>query len=196
MSLSAQDTRRSELSGSVAVRHGGGRPSAEEAAEARTFIVGYDGSDEARAAFAVAVDRSRPGDTVVVVHAMPPASRWLGTSTYERAAEAIPRAAEHVLDEMRPIAEHVDRQVEFELLEGSPTEVLIRAGALRHAHEIVVGSRGLGHPHVALASVSQQLLRDAGRPVLVVGRDAATALATRHSRVWPRVSSRAATGPI
>ena len=192
MPRSAQDTRRSEPSASVTDGSGDGRPSVEEAAEPRTFIVGYDGSDEARAAFAVALDRSRPRDTVVVVHAMPPASRWLGTSTYERAAEAIPRAAKRALDEMRPIAEHVDRQVEFELLEGSPTEVLIRAGALRNAHEIVVGSHGLGHPHVALASVSQQLLREAGRPVLVVGRDAAAALATRHSRAWPRVSS----GPI
>jgi nucleotide-binding universal stress UspA family protein len=192
MPRSAQDTRHSDPSGSVAVRSGGVRPSAEEAAAPRRLIVGYDGSDEARAAFAVAVDRSRPGDTVVVVHAMPPASRRLGASTYERVAEAIPRAAERVLDELRPIAEHVDRQVEFELLEGSPTEALIRAGALRNAHEIVVGSRGLGRPHVALGSVSQQLLREAGRPVLVVGRDAATALATRRSRAWPRVSS----GPI
>ncbi len=196
MPLSAQHTRRSEPSGSVAGRYGGVRPSAEETAEPRTFIVGYDGSDEARAAFAVAVDRSGPGDTVVVVHAMPPASRWLGSSSYERAVEAIPRAAESVLNELRPIAEQVDRQVEFEMLEGSPTEVLIRVGALRNAHEIVVGSRELGRPRVALGSVSQDLLRDAGRPVLVVGRDAATALATRHSRVWPRVSSRARSGPI
>ena len=65
MPRSAQDTRQSEPSATVTDGSGDGRSSAEEAAEPRTFVVGYDGSDEARAAFAVAVDRSRPGDTVV-----------------------------------------------------------------------------------------------------------------------------------
>jgi nucleotide-binding universal stress UspA family protein len=192
MPRSTQDTRQSEPSASVTDGSGDGRPSAEEAAEPRTFVVGYDESDEARAAFAVAVDRSRPGDTVVVVHAISPASRRLDSSSDERVVQAIPRAAESVLNALRPIAEQANRQVEFELLEGSPAEVLIRAGAWHDAHEIVVGSRGLGRPRVPLGSVSQQLLREAGRPVLVVGRDAATALATRRSRAWPRVSS----GPI
>lgn len=82
------------------------------------------------------------------------------------------------------------------MLEGSPADVLIRAGAVRDAHEIIVGSRGLGRLRAALGSVSQELLREAGRPVLVVGRDAATALSTPRSRVSPRVSSRAAPGPI
>ena len=192
MPRSAQDTRQSEPSASVTDGSGDGRSSAEEAAEPRTFVVGYDGSDEARAAFAVAIDRSRPGDTVVVVHATPPTASWAGSSSHERAVQAIPRAAESVLNALRPIAEQANRQVEFELLEGSPTEVLIRAGAWHNAHEIVVGSRGLGRPRVPLGSVSRQLLREAGRPVLVVGRDAATALATHRSRAWPRVSS----GPI
>lgn len=109
MSISVQDTRRSDRSGRIAVRYRGVRPPAETAAEPRTFIVGYDRSDEARAAFAVAVDRSRPDDTVVVVHATTPASSWLGTPYYQRTVEAIQRAAENVLNEMRRIAEQVDR---------------------------------------------------------------------------------------
>src|SRR5215207_9167117 len=44
------------------------------AAEPHTVVVGYDGSDEARAAFGVAIDRARPSDRIVLVHATAPAS--------------------------------------------------------------------------------------------------------------------------
>ncbi len=163
MSLSTHDTLRST-------------PEPERDAEPRTVIVGYDGSDEARAAFAVAIDRVQPSDTIVVVHATPSASSWLGTSYYDRAVSDIIGAADHVLNEMRPIAEQLETQIEFVLLEGPPAEVLIRAAAARDATEIVVGSRGLGRIRGALGSVSQELLRDAARPVVVVTRDAAAAL--------------------
>ena len=56
---------------------------ADRAVQRRTVVVGYDGSDEARAAFAVAIDRAQPSDTVVVVHATAPASNWLGAPYYE-----------------------------------------------------------------------------------------------------------------
>jgi nucleotide-binding universal stress UspA family protein len=144
----------------------------------RTVVVGYDGSDEARAAFAVAIDRAQLADTIVLVHATAPASNWLGTPYYERAVAQIHAEAEGVLDEMRPIAEQVETPIEFSVLEGPPAEVLIRAAAVRDADEIVVGSRGLGRLRGALGSVSQELLREAARPVLVVTRDAAVALET------------------
>src|SRR3954453_12255443 len=60
----------------------------------RTIVVGYDGSDEARAAFAVAIDRAEPTDTIVVVHATDPAWHWLGTPYYERAVGEIHDVAE------------------------------------------------------------------------------------------------------
>ena len=154
------------------------RPAAaapDGAVKPRTVVVGYDGSDEARAAFAVAIDRAQPSDRIVLVHATAPASNWLGTPYYERAVAQIHAAAERVLDEMRPIAEQVETPIEFSVLEGPPAEVLIRAATVREADEIVVGSRGLGRIRGALGSVSQELLREAARPVLVVSRDAATA---------------------
>src|SRR5215210_7398545 len=119
---------------------------------------------------------AQPSDTIVLVHATAPASSWLGAPYYERAVGQIHDAAERVLDEMRPIAEQVETPIEFEVLEGPPAEVLIRVAAARDADEIVVGSRGLGRLRGALGSVSQELLREAARPVLVVSRDAATAL--------------------
>ena len=134
------------------------------AVKPRTVVVGYDGSDEARAAFAVAIDRAQPSDRIVLVHATAPASNWLGTPYYDRAVEQSHVAAERVLDEMRPIAEQVETPIEFSVLEGRPAEVLIRAAAVRDADEIVVGSRGLGRIRGALGSVSQELLREAGAP--------------------------------
>ena len=139
----------------------------------RTIVVGYDGSDEARAAFAVAIDRAQPADTIALVHATAPASNWLGTPYYER---AVPTRST-----TRPSASSMRcgrspsrsrRTIEFSVLEGPPAEVLIRAAAVREADEIVVGSRGLGRIRGALGSVSQELLRDAAHPVLVVTRDA------------------------
>ena len=151
-------------------------PAAERIDTPRTVVVGYDGSDEARVAVAVAIDRAQASDTLVIVHATTPASSWLGTPYYERAVEQTHEAAERVLDEMRPIAEQVEMAIEFEVLEGPAAQVLIRAAAVRNADEIVVGSRGLGRIRGALGSVSQELLRDAARPVLVVSRDAAAVL--------------------
>ena len=153
-------------------------PPPADAPEPRTVVVGYDGSDEARAAFAVAIDRARPSDRIVVVHAVAPASNWLGTPYYDRAVAHIHAAAEDVLDEMRPIAEQVEMPIEFSVLEGPPAEVLVRAAAVRDADEIVVGSRGLGRIRGALGSVSQELLREAARPVLVVSHEAVVARET------------------
>ena len=39
------------------------------ATKRRTVLVGYDGSDESRAAVAVAIDRAQPSDRIVLVHA-------------------------------------------------------------------------------------------------------------------------------
>jgi nucleotide-binding universal stress UspA family protein len=160
MSLSTHDPMRPALA-------------PDRAARPRTRIVGYDGSEEARVAFAVAIDRSQPSDTIVVVHATSPASSWLGDPYYSHIVETIHDKAERVLDELRPIAEQLETAIEFEVLEGPPAEVLIRAAAVREADEIVVGSRGLGRIRGALGSVSHALLREAARPVLVVTRDAA-----------------------
>jgi nucleotide-binding universal stress UspA family protein len=165
MSLSTHDIRPNTVTPDGAVK-------------SRTVVVGYDGSDEARAALAVAIDRAQPSDRIVLVHATAPASNWLGTPYYDRAVEQIHVAAERVLDEMRPIAEQLETPIEFSVLEGPPAEVLVRAAAVRDADEIVVGSRGLGRIRGALGSVSQELLREAARPVLVVSHDAAVALET------------------
>jgi nucleotide-binding universal stress UspA family protein len=149
-------------------------PAPEAGRTPRTRIVGYDGSDEARAAFAVALDRSEPSDLVVAIHATAPSSSWLGQPNYGRSVVESQSEAERILDELRPMAEQSDVRVEFDVLEGPPAEALIRVATVREADEIVVGSRGRNRLHATLGSVSHDLLREAARPVLVIGPDAAT----------------------
>ena len=59
-----------------------------ERTTARILVVGYDGTDPARAALAAAIDRAGPDDIVVGVYARMPVFSWLGTPYYERAVEA------------------------------------------------------------------------------------------------------------
>jgi nucleotide-binding universal stress UspA family protein len=136
-----------------------------------TIMVGYDGSVEAREAVAVAAERAGPDGTIVIAYAQPSPAKWLDTARYDWAVDAYHRRGEEVLgaaadwDVEGPV-------VETELVDGKPAEALIREARLRGAREIVVGARGVGRLRGALGSVSQQLLREADRPVVVVPRRA------------------------
>jgi nucleotide-binding universal stress UspA family protein len=134
----------------------------------QTLLVGYDGSDESRAAFIAAIERASPNDTILVVHAYQPVWSWLGTPYYQRAIEDTLQAGQRILDELRAPASMTPAEVRFELHEGPPAEALTRVGGLREVDEIIVGSRGLSPLRAALGSVSREVLRTANRPVLVV----------------------------
>jgi nucleotide-binding universal stress UspA family protein len=137
-----------------------------------TIVVGYDGSQEAREAVAVAAQRAGPDGTVVIVHARPSPSEWLDTARHEWAAEEYQRRGDEVLS----AAADWDLggpAIATELVDGKPADALIREARRLGAREIVVGSRGFGRLRGALGSVSQALLRDADRPVVVVPRRAA-----------------------
>jgi nucleotide-binding universal stress UspA family protein len=136
--------------------------------EARTILVGVDGSDESRLAFSAAMERAGPGGTVAVVHARPPVASWLGSPYAERRLEDRILEGERILDELRAGAGTWKAGASFEQLEGRPAEVLARLAALRDADEIVVGARRLGTLRALVGSVSRALLRGANRPVLVV----------------------------
>jgi nucleotide-binding universal stress UspA family protein len=88
------------------------------------------------------------------------------TATLERALADAARPLEGV-------AKHVERQ----MLVGTPTDVLLGAAARPDVGLVVVGARGLGAPQrVLLGSVSENVLRHAERPVLIVKRATAGAV--------------------
>ena len=139
--------------------------------DATLIVVGYDGSEEARLAVAVAAERAGPEGTIVPLLAVPAAPGWLGAPYYDRQVETSRRAADDLLAEIETI-ETGGAAVAPELMEGEPAEALMRVARERGAQEIVVGSRGLGRFRSIFGSVSHALLERADRPVVIVPRGA------------------------
>jgi nucleotide-binding universal stress UspA family protein len=149
----------------AAARREGRRSASAAANGSRSVIVGYDGSDSARAALDYAVMCG--GGPIVVVTAYDAPSNLLGDPYYGRALRASQLRAQELLDELVR-ANGVPPDVELDLLEGPPAEALAGAAVARDAAEIVVGSRGLGRFRGAFGSVSHALLHEAQHAVVVV----------------------------
>jgi nucleotide-binding universal stress UspA family protein len=154
----------------------------------RTIVTGYDGSAEARHALTVAADRAGPGGTVVVVHATPPASAWLDSPFYDDAVAARMRQEREIRRDLRSV-DFGDVHAEIETVAGPAAAAIMQAARSRDAAEIVVGSRGLGTVRALLGSVSQDLVRRADRPVVIVPPDAASAASEGVGRTGRPVSA-------
>jgi nucleotide-binding universal stress UspA family protein len=139
----------------------------------RTIIVGFDGSESARAALRAAIRRTGEGDRLVVAHAPAIASALLEHPYYYE--HAVERAREHgrqILDEATALLP-ADIPADMRLPQGPPPRALIELAGKLDADEIAVGSRGFGRFRgAALGSISHALLHESDRPVLVVPRRA------------------------
>jgi nucleotide-binding universal stress UspA family protein len=136
----------------------------DEAAKPPAVVVGYDGSDNARAALDHASRRvEETGADLVAVCAFSAPADWLGAPYYQLALD---EQRAWVLELTRGLEDRGD--VEVDVVMASPVEALTRAAQARDASEIVVGARGLGRFRAALGSVSHGLLHEADRPVVIV----------------------------
>ena len=143
-----------------------------------TVVVGYDGSDPARAALAYAARRAAGGGRVVAVHTVQPAPDWMGSPYYQRALDAHQAEGRELL---RSLEEESDLGAELRtsLLDGPPARAIIAAADARDADEIVIGSRGFGPVRGVLGSVSHAVLHGADRAVVVIPAAAVSAHAAR-----------------
>jgi nucleotide-binding universal stress UspA family protein len=141
-------------------------------------VVGYDGSDPARAALSYAARRSCDGGRVVAVHAFQPVPDWLGSPNYRQALNAY---QEHGRQLLQSVKQTPERNVEFEtsLLEGPPARAIVAAADARDADEIVIGSRGFGPVRGVLGSVSHAILHETDRVVVVIPAGATSSAAAR-----------------
>jgi nucleotide-binding universal stress UspA family protein len=141
-----------------------------------TVVVGYDGSEPARAALAYAARRAASGGRIVAVHAVQPAPDWLGSPYYQRALDAHQAEGRELL---RSLVDQSDigAEVTTSLLEGPPARAIIAAADARDADEIVIGSRGFGPVRGVLGSVSHAVLHGADRAVVVIPAAAVSARA-------------------
>jgi nucleotide-binding universal stress UspA family protein len=120
-------------------------------------LVGFDGSDESRAALDSASNLfgSRVG-RLTVACAVPHSCGW----DIERQGRASLRAA---------AAQVAPRDVGLELIHGRPDEALTELARKAGYDVLVVGTRGAGLSKQVLGSVAVELARHATLPVLLVG---------------------------
>ncbi|GGT40372.1 universal stress protein [Streptomyces chromofuscus] len=135
-------------------------------------VVGVDGSPSSYAALRWAVQYAqRVGGFVEAVHAWdtPSAIGWSGPAIdpefdLEQARERFAAELRTVFRDEHPAG------LREELVEGDPSEVLIRAS--QGAELLVVGSRGRGgFARAMLGSVSQRCAQHAACPVVVVRQE-------------------------
>ena len=135
----------------------------------RGVIVGYDGSDCAKAALRTGIEVGRAYDEPVIV-AFGFELSPVGGELHDYHAALRDLAASRVA-EARELASGA-KEIETVVIEDSPAQALVELGRQRDARVIVVGTRGEGPIRGALlGAVPHKLLQLADRPVLVVPAD-------------------------
>ncbi len=134
------------------------------------IILGYDGSEGAKAALAEAVGLAKALDVPIrLAFGYEPAAFYAGEPTGQR--DAIEEIGTKTLEEGLALAKSTDASVEVaaETVAGRPAASLIAMAERDHARMIVVGHHGGGTVRGAImGSVTFKVLHDAPCPVLVV----------------------------
>jgi nucleotide-binding universal stress UspA family protein len=135
-------------------------------------IVGYDGSECAKAAVQTALEVGRAyGEPVTIAFAYDLSP--VGGELHDYHA-ALKDLATKRLTEGREFAHEAGSEVETVIVEREPAEALVKLAEERDARLIVVGTRGESPIRGALlGSTAHKLLHIADRPVLVVPVDRA-----------------------
>lgn len=131
------------------------------------LVLGYDGSDCAKAALDAAAELANGlGDRIVIGFGFDPGGPG---EEFGVTSAAIRKLGEKITSEAVERARSHGVEAEIELVEERPTEALISLAEKHDARAIVVGSYG-EHPikGALLGSVPHKLLHLAERPVLVV----------------------------
>ena len=131
------------------------------------LLVGFDGSDCARAALTEALRLGEELDAPVVA-AFGYAPSRTGGEVADFAA-ALREAGEEILKHAIHQAEAAGRQIEIALVDDRPVDALLRAADQHEARMIIVGTYGEAPIKGAiLGSTPYRLLGQSERPVLVV----------------------------
>ncbi len=131
------------------------------------IIVGYDGSEGAKAALRAAVDVAKAyGDKVTIAFGYGVNPMAGEVQDY---AAALRELAHKRVEEAAGIVADIDGQVDAVLVEKSAAQALVDLAEERDARLIVVGTHGESPLHGALiGSTPHKLMHISKRPVLVV----------------------------
>ncbi len=140
----------------------------------QTIVVGIDGSKAGAHALEIALELAKAtGDGVVLCHALDPAS-LVALAGYEApypadAVESLRQAAMQTLADALAAAKANGVAAASELLEGDPTDAILRCARNHHAGLIAMGTHGRGGiKRLLLGSVAEGVLRRATVPVMTV----------------------------
>lgn len=146
-------------------------PQGIAAVESGPVVVGFDGSEAAEQAVAIALSEADAAQRdLVVVHAWDPTHRVKEGGARRRAPD-VHAIQDWVHEAVAPcLAKRAEVSVRYQTPTGPPAQTLIDAS--REASLVVVGSRGRGGvAGLLLGSVSRAVLRGAHCPVLVARGD-------------------------
>jgi nucleotide-binding universal stress UspA family protein len=131
------------------------------------IIVGYDGSDCAKAALQTAIEVGKAyGEKVTIAFGYEVNPVAGEVKDY---AEALRELAHKRLEEAGELAASYDGQVDGVMIENSPAKALVELADERDARLIVVGTHGESPLRGALlGSTPHKLLQVSDKPVLVV----------------------------
>jgi nucleotide-binding universal stress UspA family protein len=129
-------------------------------------VAAIDGSDRslsiAQTAARIAREVAAPL-VFVYVRTGPPA--WLGKPYYQRRLNVEMAAARHALDASVSVARREGVDAEAEAIDGPPARRIREFADARRARLVVLGARR----QRLKKSVSRKMIRDSGRPIVVVG---------------------------
>lgn len=130
-------------------------------------IVGVDGSANAQRALALAAGLAERYEVeLVVLHAVGLMSLIDGQHVPSEGRRD--RLEQLLHDEWcAPLRDHHELEWEYHLVDGSPADVLLKAGTELQGSFVVVGSRGTGQEQL-LGSTSHHVVHHCDRPVVVV----------------------------
>jgi nucleotide-binding universal stress UspA family protein len=143
------------------------------------ILIGTDGSRGAGHALEQGLSLAADiGAEVVVAYARPSPNSLLGAPYYQTAITEQAQHARAVITDAKLYASRYEVEVIYEVVEGDPVETILELARSHEVDLIVVGSRGLGAvKSLVLGSVSNAILHQADRPVLVAKALAPVAVA-------------------
>jgi nucleotide-binding universal stress UspA family protein len=131
------------------------------------LVVGYDGSDYAKAALAAAAEMAQlRGEKLVVAFAYQLNKVTGEVGDYHHALEDLARSR---LEDAAALVAGTGVEIEAVIMEEAPAKALVDLADTKDARMIVVGTRGENPLHGALVgSTPHKLVHLSTRPVLVV----------------------------
>jgi nucleotide-binding universal stress UspA family protein len=138
------------------------------------ILVGYDGSEQSRAALAYAVEEWGDADFLLLYVIDPSEAGHAAAGRIPSAAEewyesAKAEAEETLADAVERVADDVTGEVETATEVGNPPKVIVVAADERDVDHVVIGSHGrTGVTRILLGSGAERIVRKAPVPVTVV----------------------------